>query len=92
MDVKSALLNGCIEEVYLEQHLVFVDHEHPDCVYKLKKALYGLKQAPRSWTPSQTNGTWNLPQSNQILHRTDKEIWHGKLQRSIYSYGYINLP
>ena len=50
MDVKNAFLNGCIEEeVYVEQPLGFVDHEHPDYVYKLKKELYGLKQAPRSW-------------------------------------------
>ena len=46
MDVKSAFLNGMLqEEVYVEQPKGFVYHHRPDDVYKLKKALYGLKQA-----------------------------------------------
>ncbi|GJS91104.1 retrovirus-related pol polyprotein from transposon TNT 1-94 [Tanacetum coccineum] len=50
MDVKSAFLNGCInEEVYVSQPLGFIDFQKPNYVYKLKKALYGLKQAPKAW-------------------------------------------
>jgi len=48
MDVKSAFLNGFInDEVYVTQPPGFKDHKLPGHVYKLKKALYGLKQAPR---------------------------------------------
>ncbi|GJS00157.1 retrovirus-related pol polyprotein from transposon TNT 1-94 [Tanacetum coccineum] len=50
MDVKSAFLNGFInEEVYVAQPPGFIDFEKPDHVYKLKKALYDLKQAPKAW-------------------------------------------
>ncbi|GJT32751.1 retrovirus-related pol polyprotein from transposon TNT 1-94 [Tanacetum coccineum] len=50
MDVKSAFLNGFInEEVYVAQPPGFIDFEKPNYVYKLKKALYGLKQAPKAW-------------------------------------------
>ncbi|WVZ90040.1 hypothetical protein U9M48_036373 [Paspalum notatum var. saurae] len=50
IDVKSAFLNGFIEEeVYVRQPLGFQSARFPDRVYKLRKALYGLKQAPRAW-------------------------------------------
>ncbi|GJW27753.1 retrovirus-related pol polyprotein from transposon TNT 1-94, partial [Tanacetum coccineum] len=50
MDVKSAFLNGVInEEVYVAQPPGFIDFQKANHVYKLKKALYGLKQASKSW-------------------------------------------
>jgi hypothetical protein len=48
MDVKSAFLNGFLEEeVYVRQTPGFEIVEFPHRVYKLRKALCGLKQAPR---------------------------------------------
>ncbi|GJZ03622.1 retrovirus-related pol polyprotein from transposon TNT 1-94 [Tanacetum coccineum] len=53
MDIKSAFLNGFInEEVYVAQPSGLIDFKKPNHVYKLKKALYGLKQAPKAWYDS----------------------------------------
>ncbi|GJS24017.1 retrovirus-related pol polyprotein from transposon TNT 1-94 [Tanacetum coccineum] len=56
MDVKSAFLNGFInEDVYVAQPLGFIDFKKPNHVYKLEKALYGLKQAPNAWSQNLTS-------------------------------------
>ncbi|KAA0059765.1 integrase [Cucumis melo var. makuwa] len=48
-DVKSAFLNGELEEEFcVEQPEGFVKKDSEEKVYKLTKALYGLKQAPRA--------------------------------------------
>jgi len=48
MDVKSAFLNGELqEEVYVEQPPGFVLKEHEGKVLRLVKALYGLRHPPR---------------------------------------------
>ena len=50
MDVKSAFLNGILnEEVYVEQPKGFQDPRYPNHVYRLRKALYGLNQTPKAW-------------------------------------------
>ncbi|CAH9135713.1 unnamed protein product [Cuscuta epithymum] len=50
LDVKSAFLNGFLQEdIYVEQPEGYVVAGSESKVYKLNKALYGLKQAPRSW-------------------------------------------
>jgi len=50
MDVKSAFLNGPLDEkAYVKQPLGFIQSGKEEKLYKLTKALYGLKQAPRSW-------------------------------------------
>jgi hypothetical protein len=50
MDVKTAFLNGVIEEeVYIKQPQGFEVEDRKSHVCRLKKALYRLEQAPRSW-------------------------------------------
>jgi hypothetical protein len=50
MDIKSAFLNGELEEeFYIEQPEGFQLSKNAYYGWKLKKALYGLKQAPRAW-------------------------------------------
>ncbi len=49
MDVKTAFLNGYIEEdVFMEQPKGF-ESKDGSKICKLKRSIYGLKQASRSW-------------------------------------------
>jgi hypothetical protein len=49
MDVKTAFLNGELEEIYMTQPDGFIVKSQEDKVCKLMKNLYGLKQAPKQW-------------------------------------------
>lgn len=50
MDVKTAFLNGDLEEeIYMQQPPGFPLSSDPGKVLRLRKSLYGLKQAPRAW-------------------------------------------
>src|SRR4051812_17880887 len=50
VDMKTAFLNGNIEEVlYMMQPEGFIDPRNAGKVCKLQRSIYGLKQASRSW-------------------------------------------
>ena len=50
MDVKTAFLNGDLEEeIYMDQPEGFVEPGQESKVCELTKSLYGLKQAPKQW-------------------------------------------
>ena len=50
MDVKTAFLNGYLEEtIYMEQPEGFISKDEKQKVCKLQRSIYGLKQASRSW-------------------------------------------
>ena len=69
LDVKSAFLNGYLEEeIYVEQPQGFEVQGKEDKVLRLKKALYGLKQAPRAWY-SRIDGYF----TNQGFRRSQSE-------------------
>jgi hypothetical protein len=50
MDVKTAFLNGDLEEeIYMQQPEGFIEKGKENLVCRLRKSLYGLKQAGRAW-------------------------------------------
>ena len=75
MDVKSAFLNGVLEEeVYIQQPPGYEAKGQESKVLKLKKALYGLKQAPRAWKSRidkyfQENGFTKCPYEHALYFK-----------------------
>jgi len=88
LDVKSAFLNGFLEEkIYVEQPLGYIDAENEGKVYNLKKALYSLKQAPRAWNTRidkyfQDNGYEKCPYEHAIYVK--KEAYGSILFACLY--------
>jgi hypothetical protein len=73
LDVKSAFLNGVIqEEVYVRQPLGFENFKYPDRVYKLSKALYMLKQVSRA---SYARLKTSLLEHGYVIGSVDKTLF-----------------
>nr|GEV79528.1 hypothetical protein [Tanacetum cinerariifolium] len=61
MNVKSALLNGYLDEdIYMVQPKGFIDPKHPRKVCKLQRSILDLKQASRSWNKRSDGKTKNF--------------------------------
>jgi hypothetical protein len=73
MDVKSAFLNGVIQEgVYVRQPPGFESPKYLDRVYKLSNVLYGLKQASRAWY---ARLKMFLPEYRYVMGSVDKTLF-----------------
>ncbi|KAK8640461.1 hypothetical protein V6N13_008214 [Hibiscus sabdariffa] len=83
MDVKTAFLNGKLEEdVYMTQSEGFVTLENARKVCKLQRFIYGLKQASRSW-----NLRFNEAiQEFGFIRNEDEPCVYKKLSGSIVSF------
>jgi hypothetical protein len=84
MDVKSAFLNGPINEaVYVEQSPSFESKEYPNYVYKLHKVFYGPKQAPRSWYKCFSD----FPINNSFrIDKADSTLFTRRMSKDLFVY------
>jgi len=96
MDVKSAFLNGYLEEeVYVEQLIGYVRKDQEHKVLKFKKALYGLKQAPWAWNSKidehfQANGFIKCPYEHALYTKKEKmeiSYWFICMLMTLYLQG-----
>lgn len=82
MDLKSAFLNGFINElVYVDQTLGFEDPWYPNHVYRFSKALYRLKLAPWAWYERLCNF---FIQKGFIIGKVDTTLFTKKLDGEIF--------
>ncbi|GKD14612.1 zinc finger, CCHC-type containing protein [Tanacetum coccineum] len=96
MDVKTAFLNGDLEEeVYMNQPQGFIMPGNENKVCKLIKSLYGLKQAPKQWHQKfdevdLSNG-YLLNQADKYVYRKFDEtgLKHKSNGIAIYQSHYI---
>ncbi|KAK8553907.1 hypothetical protein V6N12_030886 [Hibiscus sabdariffa] len=83
MDVKTAFLNGKLEEdVYMTQPEGFVTPEDARKVCKLQRSIYGLKQASRSWNLRFNEAT----QEFGFIRNEDEPCVYKKFSGSIVSF------
>jgi hypothetical protein len=74
MDVKTAFLNGELEEeIYMDQPDGFVAKGQEGMVCKLLKSLYGLKQAPKQWHEKFDR---TLTSAGFVVNEADKCVYY----------------
>ncbi|KAK8506813.1 hypothetical protein V6N12_000384 [Hibiscus sabdariffa] len=83
MDVKTAFLNGKLEEdVYMTQPEGFVTRENAGKVCKLQRSIYGLKQASRSWNLCFNDAIKEF----EFIRNEDEPCVYKKFSGSIFSF------
>ena len=74
MDVKTAFLNGELEEeIYMDQPDGFVANGQEGKVCKLLKSLYSLKQAPKQWHEKFDR---TLTSADFVVNEADKCVYY----------------
>ena len=88
LDVKTAFLNGELEEeLYMCQPPGY-EEGPPGTVCRLRKALYGLRQAPRAW---HTKLKQELEKMGFVASSSDPSLYVLHLEdRSIYVLAYVD--
>ena len=88
LDVKTAFLNGVLEEEIWLDHPPGFEQGPAGTACRLKKALYGLKQAPRAW---HTKLKHELEQLGFVASDADPSLWVLHLNgRSVYVLAYVD--